>query len=109
MSVTMTRMMIMLVRIMMTMLKKFIVFYSELANIMTSVIMPRISMTMMKKVMMIMIMMVTSTEQEIIRVAPRPTPITSLSTITVGGSENYHDDHHDDDCDDVVVVVVAIV
>ena len=54
-------------------------------------------------------MMVTSTEQEIIRVAPRPTPITSLSTITVGGSENYLDDRYDDDCDDVVVVVVAII
>ena len=31
-------------------------------------------------------MIVTSTEQEIIRVAPRPAPITSRSTITVGGS-----------------------
>ena len=63
---------------------------------MISVAMLGISMTMMKKKMMIMMimmvimMMITSTEQEIIRVAPRPTPITSLSTITVGGSENYH-------------------
>ena len=42
--------------------------------------------------------MITSTEQEIIRVAPRLTPTTSLSTFTVGGSENEqvdfdHDDH----------------
>ena len=44
-------------------------------------------MTMMVVVMMmVMMMVVTSTEQEIIRVAPRPTPITSRSTITVGGS-----------------------
>ena len=55
---TMTRMMIMLIRIMMTMLKKFIVFYSELANIMISVIMLHISMTMIKMVIMMTTMMI---------------------------------------------------
>ena len=56
------------------------------------VVMMMMMVMMVVVMMMVMMMVVTSTEQEIIRVAPRPTPITSRSTITVGGSGKNCDD-----------------